>query len=269
MKNLFYLTFILLSLASCSEYNRVLKGDDYGKKYELANELYGRKKWSQSVALYEQVYQRLPKTGEGESSYFRIGKAYFNDEDYYMSGYFFGSFFDKYPYSTKVEEAFFIKVICSVKNSPAYNFDQQETDFALNEVQQFIYLFPNSSKIDTCNIIMDNLRLKLERKEYENIKLYSKTLNFKSAIVYSETFLNTYPTSKYKEEIHYIMIKNSFSLAKNSVSSKKVARIEDTIETYRIFVAQYPESKHKKELDILHKEMQKELVTVNNSKSNK
>jgi len=30
-----------------------------------------------SIALYEQIYQKMPKTGEGELAYFRIGKAYY------------------------------------------------------------------------------------------------------------------------------------------------------------------------------------------------
>ncbi|MCE3296221.1 MAG: hypothetical protein K0R65_1935 [Crocinitomicaceae bacterium] len=264
----FALTLLVFTalMTSCSEYNRVLKGDDYTRKFELANDKFDNKKWPQSIALYEQVYQRMPKSGEGELSYYRIGKAYYADEDYYMAGYYFGSFFDKFPYSTKTEEAFFLKALCSVKNSPSSSLDQQETELALNDVQQFIYLFPNSDRVDTCNQIMDKLREKLEKKEYDNIRLYAKTLNYKSAVVTAETFLVDYPTSGFREEVIYISIKNSYLLSKNSVEEKKKERIEKSIETYRNFVTQFPESKYRKELDDLHNELQHELVTVTNSK---
>lgn len=261
-----FLTFSFLTFFSCSEYNKVLKGDDYTKKFELANQLYEREKWIQSVSLYEQVYQRSPKTGEGELSYYRIGKAYYEDEDYYMAGYFFGSFFDRYPYSTKVEEAFFLKTLCSVKNSPAPSLDQQETEIALNDIQQFIYLFPNSSRIDTCNQIMDQLRRKIEKKEFNNIKLYAKTLNYKSAFVTAETFLMDYPSSIYKEEVMYLMIKNAYLLSKNSIETKKKERIEKTIESYRTFVGQFPESKYKKELAGMQEILQDQLNSLTNSK---
>ncbi|MES2588292.1 MAG: outer membrane protein assembly factor BamD [Bacteroidota bacterium] len=264
MKVIFYFTFLVLVLSSCSEYSRVLKGDDYTKKFSLANDLYERKKYMNSIALYEQVYQRLPKTAEGEVSFYRIGKGYYLTGDYYMGAYFLGSFFDKYPLSTKIEESFFLKTICSVKNSPQQSLDQQETEIAINDVQQFIYLFPNSSRIDTCNIIIDNLRLKLENKDFESIKLYSKTLNYKSAVTTAETFLNDYPTSRNKEEVIYIKIKNSYFLAKNSIDDKKKDRIDKTIETYRTFAVQFPESKHLKELETLNKSLQQQLDDLKN-----
>lgn len=263
---LFQIVCCMVILTSCSGYTKVLKSDDYDKKFELANDLFDRGKWAQSITLYEQVYQRLPKTGQGEVSYFRIGKAYFEDGDYYSAAYYFGSFFDKYPHSTKVEEAFFLKAISAVKNSPNYTLDQGETEMALNDVQQFIYLFPNSNRLDTCNKLMDNLRFKLEKKDFESIKLYSKTMNYRSAVVAAETFLNTYPATKFREEVLYISIKNSFLLAKNSVDTKKKERIDKTIESYRTFVAQFPESQYSKELKDLHDEMQKELKNITNSK---
>jgi outer membrane protein assembly factor BamD len=258
--------FLLFIISSCSTYSKISKGDDYDAKFKLANEMYEKKKWTKCITLYEQVYQRLPKTGEGELSYFRLGKAHFSMGDYYMAGYHFGSFFDKYPYSTKTEESFFMKAICSVKNSPDYSMDQQDTQVALNDMQQFIYLFPKSSRIDTVNIIMDNLRAKLEKKDYENIKLYSKTLNYRSATVTAETFVNEYPRSNYKEEVYSIWLKNAYFLVQYSVIEKKKDRIEDFLETYRNFVAQFPQSKYFNELTSLNNSLEKELTILTNTK---
>lgn len=266
MKYMFYLTFISLTLSACSSYTKISKSDDYEAKFKLANELYDKKKWTKCLNLYEQVYQRFPKSNQGEVSYYRIGKAYYVMGDYYMAGYHFGSFFDKYPYSTKTEEAFFLKMICSVKNSPEQSLDQQDTRVALNDIQQFIYLFPNSSKIDTCNIIMDNLRNKLEKKDYESIKLYAKTLNYRAAVVTSQTFLDEFPSSKHKEEVLFVKIKNSYLLTKNSIEDKKKERIEQFTESYRNFVSQFPTSEYLKELESYKKEIEKEQLNLTNSK---
>ncbi len=65
--------FILLSFvffASCSEYSRVVKSDDYERKYQLANELFEDKNYVKAINLFEQVYQRNPKNIQGEKSYF-------------------------------------------------------------------------------------------------------------------------------------------------------------------------------------------------------
>ena len=58
------------------------------------------------------------------------------------------------------------------------------------------------------------------------------------------TFLDDFPMSIYKEEAYYLLVKNSFLLAKNSVESKKRERIEQTIERYSTFVAAFPTSKY-------------------------
>lgn len=256
MKVFFLTALSILFLASCSEYTQILKGDDYEKKFSFANDKFDNRHWSQSIALYEQVYQHAPKSSQGEVSYFRVGKAYFNAEDYYMAGYYFGAFFEKYPYSSNVEEAFFLKAICSVNNSPASSLDQQETELALNDVQQFIYLFPNSKRIDTCNQIMDKLRLKLEGKELDNIRLYAKTMNYRAAATSAETFLATYPASMHREEVNFIMIKNTYLLTTNSIEEKFVERIVKTVDLCRNFSMNYPQSEKLSEVSGYDKEMQ-------------
>jgi len=267
MKNGILLIFLLAGLIQgCSEYNRVVKSDDYMRKFELANELYERKQWLRCVTLYEQVYQRMPKTGQGEVSYYRLGKAYFTDKDYYMGGYYLNTFAEKFPASPKCEETTFLSAICSVKNSPEYSLDQQETELALNDLQLFINKYPYSELIDTCNIIMDGLRYKLEKKDYESIKLYSKTDTYKSAVVASETFLTDYPNSVFREEIYYILLRNGYFLAINSIENKKVERIEKAIERYHTFVAEFPQSSYKKDAEADFAKLEQELKNLTNTK---
>ncbi len=263
----FLVSFLLLAaiLQSCSGYNRVVRSDDFTRKFEVANSLYEKKQFARSIPLYEQVYQRMPKTGEGELSYYRIGKAYFAEENYIMASYYLSTFSERFPTSEKSEETAFLATICAVKNSPNYTLDQNETELALNDLQMFINQYPYSDKIDTCNIIMDNLRFKLEKKQFEAVKLYSKMENYKSASVSAETFLIAFPQSKFKEEAHYILIKNSYFLTINSVESKKMARYEKTIERYRNFVAEFPTTSYRKEVDGYYEKLNKGLVNITSS----
>ena len=148
-KSSLLLLLLAIGISSCSDYNAVVKSDDYARKIETANSLYdagikpkvkkGKSKINKStllrsVTLYEQIYQRMPKTGEGELAYFRIGKAYYLSQDYYMGGYYLGMFAQRFPYSVKAEESMFLSAMCSVQNSPEYSLDQQETKLALNDL---------------------------------------------------------------------------------------------------------------------------------------
>ena len=228
----------------------------------MANKLYGtdsRSQKSRSIALYEQVYQRLPKESEGELSYFRIGKAYYETGDLYMAGYYLGNFPTRFPYSPKAEEALFLSAMCSVQNSPEYSLDQQETEIAINNLQQFVDRYPKSNLVDSCNNIIDRLYFKIETKSYDGVKLYDKTMNYRAAASSAGTFTEEYPLSIFSEEVNYILVKNSYFLAKNSVEKKKVERIENTIERYSNFVSGFPESKYLSQLAAYIDEMKKEL----------
>lgn len=268
-----------LTLYSCSDYNQVVKSDDYNRKFELANELYDKgsavkvkkngKQLSntnvmlRSLTLYEQVYQRSPKSGEGELSYFRIGKAYYLSGDYTTAGYYLGMFPQRFPFSQKAEEALFLSAMCGVNNSPHYTLDQTETEMAINTFQEFIDRYPNSSLVDSSNRVVDRLRFKLELKEFESVKLYAKTERYAAAVTTAITFLEDFPMSDYTEEVSYILVKNSYFLAKNSISSKKKERIDETNERYRTFVAAFPDSKYEKILTSYIKSLENERLSVN------
>lgn len=286
MSRIFFSLIVLISIlifGSCSEYNKVVKSDDYPEKLKMANEYFekgitpktksdGAIKYKRngdpkmnsnyllhSITLYEQIYQRMPKTGEGEAAYFRIGKAYYHAEDYYMAGYYLGSFTQRYPYSVKAQEALFLSAMCSVNTSPEFSLDQNETELAINNLQQFINRYPESNLVDSCNNIMDRLRLKLETKDFEAVKLYAKTENFRAAVSSAEAFNEQHPRSIYREEVAYILVKNSFLLSKNSIDTKKKERIEQTIERCHNFVAEFPSSGYRDEVNKIKSDMEKEL----------
>lgn len=263
---LILIAFVGAIASSCSSYNKVVKSDDYQRKFELANELYDKGQWLKSITLYEQVFQRVPKTAQGEISYYRIGKAYFTEKDYYMGGYYLATFAEKYPNSPKVEETMFLSSLCAVNNSPNYSLDQNETELALNDLQMFINRYPNSLLVDTCNIIMDKLRFKLEKKDFEAVKLYNKMENFKSALTTAKTFLEKYPKSTFREEAFFILVENSYLLAINSIDEKKKERIEETFERYRNFVAEFPQTSYLRTMENMMKKLEEENIRITNSK---
>ncbi len=254
----FSMLFMLLLMVACSDYNKIVKGDDYQLKFQRANELYESGKFDRSIVLYEQIYQHTPKSGEGELAYYRIAKSYFETEDYYMSGYYFGAFIQRFPYSNNAEESYFYMALSNVKNSPQYMLDQTETMQAITSVQSFIDRYPGSTLVDTCNIIIDGLRFKMERKEYEQVKLFSKTENFRAAVTSAEIFLENFSRSQFCEEVNYILVRNSYLLAINSIPTKKVERLEQTIERFNNFAILYKNSKYMKELDSLMAVVEKE-----------
>jgi outer membrane protein assembly factor BamD len=246
-----YFFLFLFTLFSCSDYRKIVKGDDYQLKFELSNKLYDKAEFDRCIILFEQVYQHSPKSPEGELSYFRLANSYFKNEDYNMAGYYFNNFVDRFPYSKKSEDAMFLVALCSVNNSPKYGLDQSETMIAINNVQQFVDVFPQSILVDSCNKIIDRLKFKLELKDFDAVKLYSKTENYRAAVTSCEIFMDKYINSRFTEEVNFLYVKNSVFLAKNSIENKKEERIEQSKERFLNFVKNYEKSIYFKELNLL------------------
>jgi len=253
MKKIFTITLLFVSLTfvftSCDGYNRVVKSDDYQVKFDEANKLYEAGKWERCVGLFEQVYQRSPKSPQGEVSYYRMGMACYRVEDWYLASYYLSSFQLKFPYSKQVEETMYLAALCAVHNSPEASLDQTETEVALNELQNFISRFPNSERVDTCNTVMNGLRFKLQTKDMLNVRLYSKTENFRAATVAAKAFLENYPISTFREEASAIYLRNMYKLAINSIESKQDERITETQEAFLRFLAEFPESLYLREFE--------------------
>ena len=267
-KVLLYTIFIFIfGLVGCSDYYHLTKDKSTAtpeERKEAGMKYYEEGDYLRAITLFELVMNHYKFTSEGEELYFKYAMANYKLEDYYLAGYYFKRFIRRYPTSKHTEEALFLSSLCSVHNSPEYSLDQTETYNALDQMQIFIDQYPNSSRVDTCNEIMDKLRAKLELKQFEYARLYYQTQFYNSAVVALEQTLVKYPESAYKEEIMYLLVKSNFELAINSIESKKLDRLNNTIKSYRNFVAEFPESDKRKELESIKKRTEEAIEEMNN-----
>jgi outer membrane protein assembly factor BamD len=227
-----FLFAILLVFAACSDFSRVVKGDNYELKLAKAEELFAQGSYNRALVLYEQVYQRFPKDEKGELAYFQLGMTYFNMEDFFSSSYYFTNFVERFRNSRRVEQAMFYSAMSAVNNSPEPSLDQAETVTAINELQLFISSFPNSPYVDSCNRLMDDMRFKLEEKAINTVRLYDRMERYNAAKTSAAAFIEEYPSSKFKDEAAFIQLHNAFQLANKSVFSKKRDRLEKVVAIY-------------------------------------
>jgi outer membrane protein assembly factor BamD len=255
-------SLLTLSLVSCSDYQKVVKSDNYEEKANVADRLYDKGSYEKTITLYEQVYQRFPQTGRGQLAYYRLAKSYYAMEDYYMAGYYFNNFSKRYPSSEKVEECLFMTGICSVKSSPEPSLDQEETYLALNDFQLFVQRFPNSDLVDSCNRVMDRLRFKLETKDFKSVQLYDKMENYRAAVVSAKTFMEEYPQSSYKQDVAFIALNNAYNLGINSVFSKQKERLEDALSLHQKYVSIFEKRSYQNQASRIYESIGEELSRV-------
>lgn len=213
---------------------------------------YDKGDYYRALQLFDQLIPVYRGTPQSEELFFRYANAYFRQRDYIMASYHFSRFAAMFPTSRYVEEAFFLAAYCKYLESPRFSLDQTPTKEAINEFQVFINRFPTSEKVAEATRLIDELRMKLQRKDFEIANTYMRIEDYQAAIVTYRNVLKDYPDTEFREEIMYRIVVAAYRFAYRSVPEKMQERLREADEAYFDFVADYPESRYLNELRKLH-----------------
>jgi outer membrane protein assembly factor BamD len=252
----------LVLLGSCT-FNTAKKIRDPKKKYEKAVDYYVLGKYAKAQILLEDVILSLRMTEEGEDALFKFADSHYNMKDYILAGYYFRKYVEDYPKGKYAEISQFMSAKCYFLDAPKSKLEQSATITALQEFELFITKYPNSEKISECNDYVDALRNKLEKKSFENAKLYYDIGYYNAASIALKNSLDNYPDSKYKEEILYYIVLSKYKYAKNSIMTKQEERYKSVIKATEKFTEKFPKSSYIKEIESIYAVSKKELTKSN------
>ena len=251
--------FIAFLLISCSEYQKALKSDDVAVKSEAANKMYEAGKYAKAIRLYEQIAPAYKGKPNAERMFYFYSMSLYKSKQYYLAGYQLENFVASYPKSEKREEAAFFAAECFYKLSPEYSLDQTDTNKALDKMQRFIDIYPESQFLPQANVYVKELREKLEKKAFEIAKQYNTISDFKGALKAFENFLADYPGTPFKEQALFYRFDSAYKLAINSVESKKQERLTYAKNTYSNLIKHNAQTEYKDEADKMLAEVEQEL----------
>lgn len=264
-KPLLYLLLLLgIVLASCSDYQKLLKSTDNELKYEKAIAYYEDGDYYRAMQLFEQLNMVYRGTNKAEKLTYYMAYCYYNQEEYIMASYYFKRYAKSFPTTDRAEECLYMSAYCQYLLSPIYSLDQSNTFEAIKELQLFINKYPDSDRVAKANDLIDDLRAKLEKKAFEVAELYFKMEDYEAAITSFENLLKQFPDTEYKEKVLYYTMKSYFEYAMNSIEKKKPERLALAIESFENFIFTYPETDYLKEARNIQKETQKELNKYEN-----
>lgn len=252
MKKVLFFLLAGFLLASCGEYNKVLKTSDYEVKYEYAKKYYAEKKYSKAYTLLEDVVPMFKGTDKAEEALYLLAQSYYGAKDYTTAGQYFTTYYNNYPKGEYTELARFYAGYGYYLDSPDPRLDQTGTYKAINEFQLFMEYFPKSEKVDEAQKLIFELQDKLTEKELLSAKLYYNlgnylANNYESAVITAQNAIRDYPYSKFKEELTMIVLKSRYEEAQFSVEEKQEERFRDVIDEYYSFINEFPDGKYAKE----------------------
>lgn len=237
--------------------------ETFYENYNKAVKYYNRGSYLSAAQLFEQLYPLSIGTKYGDSILFMFADCYFQNKDFQLAAFHFKDYSRRYPGTERTELAALNCVKALYYVSPPYDVDQSDTKYAIEEIKQYINQYPNSKYIEECNQILDELRNKLALKQFEVIKLYYNTGNYKATQISVRNFMKEYSYSKYAQEALFLLVKSNFEFATKSVDSKKKERFLACAEAYDALKVQFPESKFLPEAKIMYENALNQINIIN------
>lgn len=195
-------------------------------QYMVANSNFNEKNYSSAGYYFGRFSQNYPKSSKKQEADFLSALSYYkaapsfslDPTDTEKAITAFQDFIDKYPKSSRMEEA-----------NKYYRELRSKLERKAFEIAKTYY----------------------RTAEYD-------PRNYKAAIVAFDNLLSDYLGTKYKEEALYYRLKAAHDLAVKSRIAKKAERIENAIKAYERLKRNFPESKFLKDSNDMLSTLQKE-----------
>ena len=197
----FLLGIFIILLASCSnKLTKTLKSTDNEYKLKVAESYYAQKKYNNAQVLFEDLFPAFKGTTKFEDLYYKYAYTSFYLSDYSNAENLFKTFVETFPNSGKAEEADFMRAFCFYKQSPKADLDQTNSAKAMGQMQAFINTHPLSARVPEATAIIDEIRAKLEVKDYKSSQLYYNLGYYRAAAIAFTSLIENYPDSDKGDE---------------------------------------------------------------------
>lgn len=266
MRHITVLLLTVVFLSSCSEYQKVLKSEAIGPKYETAKKLYekgvetGKSRYlNKATRLFDQIISEYRGKPQGETVSYMNANAYYLNGDYFTSAHLFERFSQSYPTSDKAEDALFKSAKSFYEVSPVYTLDQSKSRKALSKLQIYIDTYTEGEFFEESNALVSELQQKIDRKYYEVAKQYHHTERYKAAIESLDNYILDYPGTKYKEKAYFYKYESAYLLAINSLRVLVEERLEEAKNYGEDYLRYYPEGEFAEEAQTYFDDINKRL----------
>lgn len=262
MKRIIFYILAIILLASCGDYQKILKSTDPELKYNAAVDFFNQKEFAKAQSLFDNVTSYYRGTERSEDILNYLCRCYVGQKLYASAIEYYQTYIRNYPKGRHIIEARYMIGYCYYIESPDARLDQTATNEAIRYLSDFLDLYPQSDYAADARKYLDEMTDKLVQKELYNAQLYYNLgtylgNNYQSAIVVANSALKKYPNTRYREELCYIILQSKYKEAELSVAEKRQERLQDAADEYYSFITEFPDSKYRKNAERIHTQLDK------------
>ncbi len=254
----FALALLSAGVFSCKgQFDTLLESGSADEKFDAAFAYFNAGRYSRAAKLFESLAVLTGGTERDDTVQFYWGLSNYRGKDYYTAETNFERFLREFPRSPFAAQAEFLHVNCLYKSTLRYELDQTPTYKALTALNEYLIGHMDDINADACRRMIDDLNGRLDKKAFENARLYYKMEDYKASRVAFRNILKDDAENRYREDILYYTAMSSYKFAALSVPSMQKERFLVFIDDYLNFIGEYPESAHRKELDVLYEKVKR------------
>lgn len=253
---------LILVLTGCGEYQALLKSRDPELKYQKALEYFNNKEYVKAQTLLDDISGYYRGTERSEDVLAYLARSYMGQKSYESAAQYYEAYIRNYPKGQYATEARFQLGHCYYLDSPDPRLDQDITKKAIEALEQFIELYPESPYTEQAYTEKWEMEEKLAEKELYSAKLYYNLgsylgNNYLSCEIVCRNALKNFPETQYAEEFHWLILQAKHAQVVLSYEEKRLERARDTQDECYNFMTDYPESKHRAQAEKILKDMKK------------
>lgn len=229
----------LMLLGACTTTQTFLTTDE---KLAKADQLYGARKYARAAELYGEVYfERV--SASSPYALLRQADCLFRINKFSEARIAYQEFISTYSTHQDLNTAYFRTALCLFEESLPAQYDQTETQHAIDAFKKFIEKYPNDARYSEALDYIRQAQYKLLEKKYLNGYIYYKMKDYSSALMYFKEITDLGNSDSLDRQSLYY---TALLFHKQKLGDKAQ-------EAYNSLVARYPGSKESKKLARLFK----------------
>jgi outer membrane protein assembly factor BamD len=244
---------LILVAAGCTGGQRVIS-DNPEDAFNRAKRLYDEGNYTRAIEQFQNVFNYGRTSEWASDAQFYLAESYMETEQYLLAADEFTRFVNLYRQDARAEEAAFKRALAYYRLSPPYQLDQSDTRQAINYLRLFIEQYPTSEYAERAGNMLQELRNKLARGEYEAAQLYERRELFQAAALTYERVLEKYPESDWADDALLGAIQAYMRYSQASVQSRQQQRLQQALDSYHRFIELFPNSPLLEEAERLYKQ---------------
>jgi outer membrane protein assembly factor BamD len=200
-----FLLALLLAAAGCPKRAEVVSPplQDAQQAIDQASGDLEAKRYRKAEDRFTFIIFNFPGSRQASDAQYYLAEAYFRSGDYVQAQDEFDFYLKSFPNGRFQEDATYKMALSYLKSAPGHVRDQARALKAREIVEEFLDAYPDSPLRSQAEQLRADVDERLALKEFDAARLYYISGEYKSALVYYNYVLETYPAARWPGPARY------------------------------------------------------------------